>query len=161
MNKDNRKVVVEELISLISKGNAHASFEDAVAGVSMDLLTVVPDRLPYNIWQLAEHIRIAQWDIVEFCLDPNHKSPKWPDEYWPSADSKADKKKWEATLAGISKDRERFFDLLRDERRDLYETFSYGDGQCIFREALLLADHTAYHTGEIIVIRRLLNDWKS
>jgi len=158
---DNRDFIVEELIGLISSGNAHASFEDVVKGVSMDLLTVVPGDLPYGIWQLAEHIRITQWDIVEFCLGPDHESPKWPDEYWPAVGEKVTKVHWEATLAGIRKDRERFFDLLRDESKDLYAPFSYGDGQSIFREALLIADHNSYHCGEIIVVRRLLNDWKS
>lgn len=157
----NRKFIVEELISLIGKGNAHASFEDAVKGVSMDVVTVIPDHLPYGIWHLAEHIRITQWDILQFCLDPGHQSPKWPDEYWPAPDDTVSKEKWEATLAAIHKDREEFFELLRDEQKDLYEPFSYGDGQSIFREALLIADHNSYHVGEIIVVRRLLNNWKS
>ena len=161
MSNESRKTIVEELTSLISKGNAHASFEDAVAGISMDLLTVVPDRLPYSIWQLAEHIRIVQWDIVEFCLHEDHQSPKWPDEYWPAAVDQIEKEQWESILNDISRDRQRFFDLLKDEKNDLYKPFPYGDGQNIFREALLIADHNAYHTGEIIIIRRLLNDWKS
>jgi hypothetical protein len=160
MSNDNRKFVVEELITLIEEGNAHASFENAVEGISMDLINVVPDHLPYNIWQLAEHMRITQWDIVEFCLGPDHQSPKWPDEYWPAAGQDIGKDRWEATLNAIRKDRERFLDLLRDEERDLYTPFIYGDGQSLFREALLIADHNSYHTGEIIVIRRLLGNWK-
>jgi hypothetical protein len=156
-----RKFVVEELNTLIEKGNAHASFEDAVDGVPADLMTVMPEHLPYGVWQLAEHMRITQLDIVEFCLAPGHKSPKWPDEYWPAPGEKVGKERWDATLSGISKDRYRFIDLLKDEKRDLYEPFSYGDGQSLFREALLLADHNSYHTAEIIVVRRLLGNWKS
>lgn len=161
MSIENRKVIVEELITLISKGNAHASLEDAVAGVNLDLLAVIPEGLPYGLWQLVEHIRITQWDILEFCKGPDHQSPKWPDEYWPPAGGTVSKDKWEETLASIRKDREEFFELLRDEQKDLYEPFTYGDGQNLFREALLIADHNSYHLGEIIVVRRLLKDWKS
>lgn len=161
MEQNNRKVIVEELISLISKGNAHASFEDVVAGVSPDLLTVIPENLPYGIWGLVEHIRITQWDILMFCTEPGHKSPRWPDEYWPDKDAKVSKEQWEDTLKNIKTDREAFFALLRDETKDLYAPFSYGEGQSIFREALLIADHNSYHMGEIIVVRRLLDDWTS
>jgi len=158
---ENRRFIVEELINLIGKGNAHASFEDAVADIALENIHKVPENLPYNIWQLAEHIRIAQWDILEFCKGPNHESPKWPDEYWPAADETVGTEKWEATLKAIKKDREEFFALLRDEKNDLKLPFDYGDGQTLFREALLIADHNAYHVGEIIIIRRLLKDWKS
>lgn len=161
MSEQNRGIIILELISLIDKGNAHASFEDAVKEIPLELLTKAPDGLPYSIWQLVEHIRITQWDIVEFCSSPDHKSPKWPDEYWPKAVEAVTKEDWENSLAEIKKDRERFFDLLKDQEIDLYAPFDYGDGQSIFREALLIADHNAYHVGEIIVIRRLLHNWKS
>jgi len=162
MKDQNRKTVVNELITLIEKGNAHASFEDAVDGINLHLLNKVPDNLPYSLWQLVEHIRIAQWDIVEFCIDQQHQSPKWPDEYWPEAGStEIDQQAWQSALKQIRDDRQRFIDLLKDPANDLYEPFAHGNGQNLFREALLIADHTSYHTGEIIVIRRLLNDWKS
>jgi len=161
MSTDNRKFIADELISLIEKGNAHASFEDSVAGMSIDLLTTVPEGLPYSVWGLTEHIRITQWDILKFSSGPGHVSPKWPDEYWPPVDEKITQEKWEATLKNIRKDREEFFELLRDEKTDLYTPFPYGDGQSLFREALLIADHNSYHSGEIIILRRLLNDWKS
>jgi hypothetical protein len=161
MSEDNRKFIVEELVALIEKGNAHASFEDAVAGVSMDLIGVVPDRLPYGIWHMAEHLRIAQRDILEFCQGPDYQPMNWPDDYWPETGKDVSKEQWEATLAGFREDRQKFIDLLKDESRDLYAPFAHGDGQTLFREALLIADHNAYHVGEIIVIRRLLGDWKS
>jgi len=157
----NRGIVVVELISLIDKGNAHASFEEAIEGVSLALLTEVPAGLPYSIWQLVEHIRITQLDIVEFCLNSNHQSPVWPDQYWPAAVEMVTKDQWENSLIQIKKDRERFFEILKDQEIDLYTPFDYGNGQSVFREALLIADHNAYHVGEIIVIRRLLKDWKS
>ena len=155
-----KNTLIEELIFLIDKGNAHASFEDAVAGIPKNLRTVIPDKLPYSIWQLVEHIRITQWDILEFCISEKHQSPKWPEEYWPAAVDEVSDKQWEHALAQIQKDRKRFTELLKEEKRDLFEPFPYGDGQNLLREALLIADHTSYHTGEILVIRRLLDCWK-
>ena len=155
-----KTTLVKELIFLLEKGNAHASFEAAVAGVPQELLTVIPENLPYSIWQLTEHIRITQWDIVEFCISDKHKSPKWPDEYWPSASDAVSKKDWEHCLMEVKKDRDRFIELLKDDTNDLLKPLAHGDGQTLLREALLIADHTAYHLGEILVLRRLLHCWK-
>lgn len=160
MDKDIRNRITSELITLIEKGNAHVSFDEAVSGLPADLRTVTPHGLPYNIWQLLEHIRITQWDIVEFCLSSQHESPKWPEGYWPEEyPEKVDDLTWEASVNQIREDRSRFFDLLKDPEKNLLEAFAYGDGQNLVREALLIADHTSYHTGEIIVLRRLLNTW--
>ena len=159
--KQDRAIIVAELIELINKGNAHLSFEDAVAGIDPKLLTVIPEHLPYSLWQLIEHIRITQWDIVEFCLHPDHVSPEWPAQYWPAPEEKADQVKLASSLKQIKVDRERFFALLNDPDKDLYTAFPYGDGQNLFREALLIADHTSYHLGELIVLRRLLGNWTS
>ncbi|SEA85109.1 DinB family protein [Pedobacter hartonius] len=160
MNNDNRNFVVKELVSLIEAGNAHASFEQSVAEVSIDLITVVPEHLPYSIWQMTEHMRIAQWDIVEFCLGSDHPLLKWPDDYWPAAGEEIGKDKWEITLESIRKDRERFIDLLKDEKNDLYHPFAHGEGQSLFREAVVIADHNSYHIGQLVLLRRLLGDWK-
>jgi len=154
-----REVIVDELINLIKTGNAHVSLDDTVADLPADLRNVVPENLPYSIWQLLNHIRITQWDIVEFCLSENHKSPKWPDEYWSKKSGDITDKEWEDCIEQIHTDRNRFFDLLKDGESNLHEPFPYGDGQNIFREALLIADHTSYHLGEILVVRRLLNSW--
>jgi hypothetical protein len=159
MEDQHRKTVANELIGLIERGNAHASFEDAVKDININLLNEIPGNLPYSLWQLTEHIRIAQWDIVEFCIDQQHQSPKWPDEYWPG-NSKINTETWTSTIRQIGNDRERFISILKDPANDLYAPFAHGNGQNLFREALLIADHTAYHTGEIIIVRRLLNDWK-
>jgi hypothetical protein len=155
-----RNTLVNELIFLLEKGNAHASFEDIVRDIPLDLVTVTPEHLPYSIWQLVEHIRITQWDILEFCRSAKHVSPKWPDEYWPTAVEKVSKTQWEHTLSEIKKDRKQFIDLLKDETNNLTEPFAHGDGQTLLREALVIADHNAYHFGEILVLRRLLNCWK-
>jgi hypothetical protein len=156
MKKHVRDTVVVELISLLTKGNAHATFEEACAGLTAEIWNQhVPD-VPYTIWQLVEHMRIAQWDILKFSLGEEHESPEWPAGYWPAQDATADAQQWQATLDHIQADRQRFIDLLHDEQTDLLAKIPHGDGQTILREAMLIADHNGYHTGEIILIRRLL-----
>ena len=154
------KLIIKELEALINKGNAHASFEEAVRGISLHLLGAVPNDVPYSIWQLVEHIRIAQWDILEFSRNPNHQSPKWPDDYWPKERKPSDSKAWKKSLDQIASDRKAFTTLLHEAGEELYTPFPYGNGQSLLREALLIADHTSYHTGEIILLRRILEDWK-
>jgi hypothetical protein len=152
--------VIKELIALLNGGNAHVSFEDAIKGAQEKLLGEKPGSLPYSIWQLVEHIRITQWDILEFSSNPAHKSPKWPEEYWPKEAAPADSRAWKASIKLAGEDRKAFIALLKEKQDELHIPFAHGDGQTLFREALLIADHTGYHTGEIIVIRRLLKDWK-
>jgi hypothetical protein len=153
-------VVVRQLEDLLNKETAHASFGEAVQGVDHDLLGSVPKGLPYSIWQLTEHIRIAQWDMLEFSHDPDHRSPKWPEEYWPKEPAPPDAHAWKRSIDQVTADRKEFITLLHKEKNNLYTPFPYGDGQSLFHEALQIADHTAYHTAEIIVIRRLLGNWK-
>jgi hypothetical protein len=165
MNQTNQSVsaindtVKKQLIELLTSNNAHQSFDAAVRDLPADLRGVRPDHLPYSIWQLVEHIRIAQWDILEFSRDPSHQSPSWPSGYWPKEEIPAHEQDWENTLHRIRQDREAFVALLNDPEQDLYAPFPHGDGQNLLREALLIADHTAYHVGEIIIIRRLLGAW--
>jgi hypothetical protein len=158
--KQDHLPIIKELTAFLNGGNAHASFEDAIAGTTEKLLGEKPKGLPYSIWQLAEHIRITQWDILEFSRNPAHKSPKWPDEYWPKEAAPADSHAWQASIKQVGEDREAFIALLKEKQDELHIPFAHGEGQTLFREALLIADHTSYHTGEIIVIRRLLKDWK-
>lgn len=157
----NNEVVVEQLIALVTQGNAHITFEESVANIPFDILGVKPQNLPYSIWQLAEHIKIAQWDILEFSRNAHHTSPKWPEEYWPTEDGPANEEAWQKTLDQIQSDKMEFITLLTAEGADLYTPFEYGDGQNLLREAMLIADHTSYHTGQIILIRRLLNNWSN
>lgn len=155
---DNRnEVLIDELVKLLQDGNAHVTFNDAVAGLPADLRGVKPDRLPYSIWQLVEHIRIVQWDMLEFSRDAAHTSPNWPDEYWPDEAEPKDEATWNKALTQIDNDLEAFIDLLKT--KDLYKPFPHGTGQNLLREAMQIADHTAYHTGEILAIRRLLGAW--
>jgi uncharacterized damage-inducible protein DinB len=155
---DQHKVLIAELIKLIEGGTAHGSFDDAIEGLAPELRGVVPNQLPYSAWQLIEHIRIAQWDMLEFSKSEKHISPAWPDGYWVEETAPADEETWEKSLQQISDDRDEFIDLLKNQ--DIYKALPHGDGQSILREALQIADHNAYHTGQIVVVRRLLGDWE-
>lgn len=153
-------IITEELISLLRKGNAHVSLDDALQSIPTAKNKERPYGLPYSIWELAEHIRITQWDIVQFCKDPKHQSPDWPEGYWPKEKNPTEKE-WDKCLEQIKSDREEMIDLITHSGDNLFEPFSHGTGQSIFKEALVLADHNSYHTAEIIVVRRLLGIWKA
>jgi len=150
----------KQLKALLDGGQAHATFEDAVKGFPVKLRGVVPEGLPYSAWQIVEHIRIAQSDIVEFSdnADGSYKEKKWPEDYWPKSAEPPSEAAWDESIASVEKDRKAFEALLR--KGDLVQPFAWGDGQTLLREALLIADHVAYHTGELIVLRRLLGAWK-
>lgn len=153
------KELRKQLIALLEKGQAHASLDDVLKGMTPDVYNAVPDGLPYNIWQLVEHIRVAQWDILDFSRNPGYKEIKWPDDYWPK-ETTADAKAWEQSVELIRNDLTAFIELVKDEANDLYKPFAWGSGQNLLREALLIADHNAHHAGQIILMRRLLNAWK-
>lgn len=155
---DQHKILISELIKLLEGGSAHAGLYDALKGLPKEVRGVKPDKLPYSIWQLVEHIRIAQWDMLEFSKHEKHKSPKWPDEYWVKEIAPADDEAWNRSVKQIDDDRDEFISLLKSE--DIYQNIPHGDGQSILREALQIADHNSYHIAEIIVIRRLLGAWK-
>ncbi|WP_432711079.1 DinB family protein [Pedobacter sp.] len=157
---DSKIILLQELSNLIRNGNAHASLEDAVAGITNDQAVLTTERLPYNIWQLVEHLRIAQWDILEFCVNPLHKSPEWPSGYWVPAAERPDEDQWSNSLWQIKADRESFLQVLHAQDAELFQPIKHGTGQNLLREALLIADHNAYHIGQIIVLRRLLGLWK-
>lgn len=154
---NNHKILIDELIHLLQGGNAHADLKKALAGLPENLRGAKPDKLPYSIWQLVYHIRIAQWDMLEFCKDGGHQSPNWPDDYWPKETAPKDDKTWNDTVEQINTDLEELISLIKTG--DLFTKIPHGDGQNILREALQVADHNAYHVAEIIVIRRLLGAW--
>jgi hypothetical protein len=120
---------------------------------------VVTNDLPYSIWQVVEHIRIAQWDMLEFSKNSAHQSPKWPDEYWVKEATPPSDAAWRKSIKQIESDLEEFISLMK--KADLYAKIPHGGGQTVLREALQIADHNAYHTAEIVVVRRLLGAWKS
>lgn len=152
--------LVDNLIDLLNKGNAHVSLDDSLKNIPFDLLGKKPQNLPYSLWQIAEHIRISQSDILEFSRDANYKSPQWPEGYWPENPTPSSEEEWEKCVLQIKEDRKTFISLLKDSADNLFIPFDYGNGQTLLREALVLADHNSYHTGEIVVLRRLLDDWK-
>jgi len=157
--KSKTEALISSLINLLDKENAHISLEKALKDIPFDLLGKKPNGLPYSIWQLTEHIRISQFDILEFSRNPEYQSPEWPEGYWPSETKPKSEDEWEKCVEQIKKDRNSFIELLKTNAETLYEPFKHGDGQSLLREALVLADHNSYHTGEIIVLRRLLNNW--
>lgn len=153
---DERAGLLKLLTGLLDGANAHISFEDAVKGIPPEYYGVVPEGLPYSLWQLVEHIRIAQRDILEFSRDADYQSPVWPKGYWPSNPEPANRAAWKNSVEQVINDRKEFLRLLKDKDSDLYKAFPHGNGQNLVREALLIADHTAYHVGEIVAIRRMI-----
>ena len=157
-----RSEVERQVKALLDGGQAHAGFEKVVAGLPPQLRGVRPDRVPYSAWQLVEHLRIAQRDILDFCTDGEgrgYKARKWPREYWPEAAEPSSEDAWEESLGAVRADRAAFEQLFTAKGADLTEPFPWGDGQTLLREALLIADHTSYHVGELVLLRRLLGAW--
>ncbi len=154
--------LIQQLAALLHGGQAHAGFEAAVKDMPLELRGKVPGGLPYSAWQLVEHLRIAQRDILNFSAPPTggYHPLKWPEEYWPESAEPPTAGAWDGAIAAIRSDREAFVGLLRKPEADLTKPFRWGDGQNLLREALLIADHSAYHTGELVVLRRLLGAWK-
>ena len=157
MDAPTRAALVAELTDLLAGGNAHVSFAQAVADLPAPLRNRPVPESPYTIWQLVEHLRIAQADILEFCLNPQYVAPEWPAAYW--THTAVDEAGWQAALRAIARDQQQFLDLLRDPATDLFAPLPHGDGQNLLREALLIGDHASYHIGEIVLIRRLLGAW--
>jgi hypothetical protein len=159
MSATYNKELVKTLEQFLTGGHAHVTFADAVKELPAALRGKVPEGVPYSIWQLVEHIRITQWDILEFSRNPTYVSPAWPEGYWPEERAPADEATWKKSLATIKSDLHAFIALLKVPDVDLYLPFAHGDGQHLLREAMLIVDHTSYHTGEIILVRRLLGAW--
>jgi len=153
------KILIAELEKLLNGGGAHVRLNDVTKDIPFEMLGERPHGLPYSIWQLIEHIRIAQWDMIEFSKNGLHESPKWPDEYWPSEPAPETEAQWNESLNSIHNDLKSFIGLINTS--DLYEPIAHGSGQNILREAFQIADHNAYHLAEIVVLRRLLGIWKS
>lgn len=149
----------EHLLDLLRGGGAHLSLDRAVAEMPAELRGVRPDRLPYSPWEQLEHLRLAQWDIVAFSSGDDHTCPPWPDGYWPDGPAPPSDDAWDQSIESIRRDNQRMQDMVQDPDRKLLEPLPWGDGQTLAREAMLIADHTGYHLGQLIVIRRLLGAW--
>jgi hypothetical protein len=156
----NDKVLREHLVKMLKGGEAHATFDAAVKNVPVNLRGKRPKGAEHSPWEVLEHLRIAQWDILEFSRKPDHKSPEFPGGYWPQTQTPPNEKAWEQSVQAFNKDLEALCKLVTDESTDLFAKIPHGDGQTILREALLAADHNAYHVGELVLLRRLLGAWQ-
>ena len=154
--KDLRKHVID----LLNAENAHAGFETAVKNIPPAARGKKPKGAGHSPWEVLEHLRIAQWDILEFTRDPKHVSPEFPAGYWPKSPEPPDGHAWDNSVAAFKKDHRAMVDLIADEKTDLLKPLAHGDGQTPLREALVLADHNAYHLGEMILLRRVLGAWE-
>jgi hypothetical protein len=153
------EAVREQLARFLSWDEAHAGFETAVAGLPESLRGRAPAGLPYSPWQLVEHLRITQHDILDFCRNPAYQELDWPDDYWPAAAAPSSAAAWAESLRRFREDRVALQAMARDPAIDLTARIPHGTGQTCLRELLLAADHAAYHLGELVVVRRLLGAW--
>jgi hypothetical protein len=151
----------EELVKLLKGGGAHAPFSEAVGDFPAELRGRKPGGAPHTAWELLEHLRIAQWDMLEFSRNSKHESPEWPDGYWPASAEPPDTAAWDGSVAAFRKDGEEMQKLVADPQSDLLTPFPWAKGQTLLREALQVADHNAYHIGELVFLRRLLGSWQT
>lgn len=153
------QVIREQLLALLRGGNAHLDFDEAVADFPAEHINSKAPHVPYTPWHLLEHMRIAQWDILEFIRNPAHLSPDWPEGYWPAQAEQADLARWQTTLKAFRADHQALQDLVKDAQTDLSAPLPHAPGYTIFREILLVADHNAYHLGEFAILRQVMATW--
>jgi uncharacterized damage-inducible protein DinB len=151
----------QQVLDLLRGRNAHADFDAVVADFPSRLRGVKPPGAPHTAWQLLEHMRIAQSDILEFSRDAKHKSPPWPEGYWPKTVGPPKAASWNNSLRSFRADLKAMAKLVADKKTDLSAQIPHGTGQTVLREALLIADHNSYHLGQMVLLRRLLGAWKA
>ena len=150
----------QHVVKLLRGGDAHADFEKVVKDFPAALRGERPEGVEHSPWEVLEHLRIAQWDILDFSQNADYKERKWPDDYWPKTQAPPDEKAWDKSVNAFRHDLNAMCDLVANERTDLFAKIPHGDGQTILREALVVADHNAYHLGELVLLRRMLGAWK-
>lgn len=153
------QVVREQLLALLIGGNAHMTFEQAVADFPAEHYNTRPPNITYTPWHILEHLRIAQWDIFEFIRNPNYESPQWPEGYWPHPSEMTDPEGWERTISAFLADLGSLRQIVKNPDTDLYAQIPHAKGYTIFREILVVADHNAYHIGEFGVLRQVMGTW--
>jgi hypothetical protein len=158
MNTD--QVLRQHLRELLDGGKAHIRLEPALADIPEALRGVRPPGLPYSAWEQLEHMRIAMWDILEFSRNAQHVSPSWPEGYWPRSVAPPDASAWDHSVAALRADLQAMMDLVANPATDLFAPIPHGKGQTVLREAMLAADHLAYHLGQFLVLRRLVGAWQ-
>jgi hypothetical protein len=160
MKEDRKdKVLREHVLYLLEGGGAHARFDEVIADIPPKLRGRKPAGLPHSLWMILEHMRIAQWDILGFSRNPKHVSPKWPEGHWPTTEAPPNPAAWTASIKKLRQDLKAMQDMVKNSKTDLFARIPWGDGQTILREALLVADHNAYHLGQMLDVRRLLGAW--
>ena len=150
----------EQLVRLLTSSEAHADFEAAVKDLPEELRGKRPKGVDHSPWELLEHLRIAQWDILEYTINAEHKSPEFPEGYWPAAPEPASARDWNESVRSFQHDLKMLCDLVSSESTDLHAKIPHGEGQTILRQALLTADHNAYHMGQLVLVRKLLGAWQ-
>jgi hypothetical protein len=149
----------EELVDLLERGNAHMSFEQAVADYPMEQINTTFPNGTYSAWHLLEHLRRAQWDILDFIRDPAYQEQEWPKDYWPATEERATEAMWHETIRAFLADRAALRALALDSATDLYARIPHGSGQTVLRELLVVSDHNAYHVGELAIMRQVMGTW--
>jgi DinB superfamily len=147
------------LIELLEMGHAHLKPEAAFKGLDFEWWGKRPAGAPHTPWQLLEHLRFTQWDILDFSVNPNYKEAEWPEDYWPKSEAPRDQAELAKSLAQFRDDLQAMEALVKDPKTDLFAKISWGSGQTILREAMLVADHNAYHLGQLVLVRQLLGQW--
>jgi hypothetical protein len=149
----------QHLLYMLQGGGAHVKFDEVIAGIPANLRAQKPAGLPHSLWMLLEHLRIAQRDILEFSRNRKHVSPEWPKGYWPGTEAPPSAAAWKVSIKRFGQGLKAMQNLVKDPKTDLFTRIPWGDGQTILREALLVADHNAYHLGQMLDARRLLGAW--
>ena len=149
-----------ELIRFLRTEGAHQSLADTVKNFPVKDINRRPPHVPYTFWHLLEHIRIAQWDILDFIRNPDYRELRFPQDYWPARRAKATKKDWDETIARYHRDLDEMVALVKNPKTDLHARIPHGNGQTVLREAILIIDHTSYHVGEFGIFRQVVNNWK-
>jgi DinB superfamily len=160
VSKDELSSLRKHLLELLDGGGAHAKFDDVIQGLPPKLRGAKPANFPHSPWMLLEHMRLAQWDILDFSRNSKHVSPPWPEGYWPETAQPRSPAAWKKSIDQFHKDLKAMQALVASPKTDLFAGIPWGDGQTILREALLVADHNAYHLAQLLDVRRLLGAWK-
>ncbi|MBI2051789.1 DinB family protein [Candidatus Roizmanbacteria bacterium] len=156
---DHDKAVRKHLLWLLHGGEAHMTFDEMVKNFPLKHINTDPPNSSYTPWRLLEHIRISQWDILEFIKNPDYVYLKWPEDYWPDSKKKATESDWKKTVRNFKRDLEELSEIIKNPVTDLHKPLAHGEGQTIFREILLVADHNAYHIGEFAILREVMATW--
>ena len=153
------QIVRDQLLALLNGGNAHMPFVDAVADFPSAHFNTRPPNITYTPWHILEHLRIAQWDILDFIRNPGYVTPEWPKDYWPDPSAAADQELWDQTISSFLSDAQSLRDIVSDPGTDLYSPIPHAPDYTIFREILVVSDHNAYHIGEFAILRQVMGTW--